>query len=164
MTVSIETYVQIRHFYQIHQSIRNLKIFLSVLLSIGLFVSALQLGTCFDYENSLEDYMNYNNQEHGYMIHKSAEITETVLMLCCLLVGLIAVLLESKSGMVVFCLFNLSTIIYTTCIPINDHFWQIVTFLLILDFLALWLFYLMKKRRSNYVVFAWSIGECFCSN
>ena len=154
IALSLETYVQIRHFYSTHQSIRNLKIFLSTLLGIGLFLSSVQLGTCFDSGHSLQDYMNYNEQEHGYLMHKSAEITEQILLVCCMLVGLFAALLESRSGIVVFCLFNLSTIIYTACLPVSDHFWQIETFLLIVGCLAIWLLYLMTKRRSNYVVFS----------
>lgn len=154
IALSLETYVQIRHFYTTHQTIRNLKIFLSVLLGLGLFLSSVQLGSCFDYDNSLQDYMNYNEQEHGYLMHKSAEITEQILLVCCMLVGLFAVLLESRSGIVVFCLFNLSTIIYTACLPVSDHFWQIETFLLVIGCLAIWLLYLMTKRRSNYVVFS----------
>lgn len=154
IAVSLETYVQIRHFYQTHQTIRNLKIFLYVLLLIGLFLSALQLGNCFDHENSLEDYMNYNDKEHGYLMHKGAEITQQILLICVMLVGLFAVLLESRSGSVVFCLFNLSTIIYTACLPVSNYFWQIEAFLLIIGSLAIWLIYLMIKRRSNYVVFA----------
>ena len=151
--LSLETYVQIRHFYHTHQSIRNLKIFLSVLLGIGLFVSAIKLGCSFEDSKLLQDYMNYNEQRHGYLLHKGAEITQQILLLCCMLIGLFAVLLESRSGTIVFFLFNLSTIIYTACLPVSDCFWQIETFLLILGFLAIWLFCLMTKRRSNYVVF-----------
>lgn len=152
--LSLETshLLQIRHFHSYTRSILNLKIFLYILLAIGLFLTALQFGSCFNYESSLEDYMNYNDQKHTYLIHKGAEITQSVLVLCCLLVDLFAVLLESKSGLVVFSLFNLSTIIYTTCLPLTDHFWQIIIFLLILNILSIWLFYLITKRRTNYVV------------